>query len=97
TPADKSPFAVPLGKFPDGMSDAEKERIRAAMIAAINKSIIPAYKKFEAFVRDEYAPKGQTNVGIWALPDGKARYAFRVKQQTTSDFTPEQIHQIGLN
>jgi uncharacterized protein (DUF885 family) len=97
TPADKSPFAVPLGKFPEGMSDAEKERVRTATIAAINKSVIPAYKKFEAFVRDEYAPKGQTNFGIWALPDGKARYAFRVRQQTTSDFSPEQIHQIGLS
>ncbi|HJQ35948.1 MAG TPA: DUF885 domain-containing protein [Thermoanaerobaculia bacterium] len=97
TPADQSPFAVPLAKFADGISDAEKERIRTATLAAINKSVIPAYKKFEAFVRDEYAPKGQTNVGIWALPDGKTRYAFRVKQQTTSDFTPAQIHQIGLN
>ena len=96
TPADKSPFALPLDKFPAGVSDADKQRIRTAVIAAIDRSIIPAYKKFEAFVRDEYAPKGQTNVGIWALPDGKARYAFRVRQQTTSDLTPAQIHQIGL-
>ncbi len=97
TPADQSPFAVPLAKFAEGISAADQERIRTATLAAINRSIIPAYKKFEAFVRDEYAPKGRTDVGVWALPDGKARYAFRVKQQTTSDFTPEQIHQIGLN
>jgi len=97
TPADKSPFALPLEKFPEGVSDADKQRIRTAMLAAIDRSVIPAYKRFEAFVRDEYAPKGQTNVGIWALPDGKARYAFRVRQQTTSNFTPEQIHQIGLD
>jgi uncharacterized protein (DUF885 family) len=67
------------------------------VLAAIDNSVIPAYKKFTTFVKDEYAPKGQTNVGIWALPDGKARYAFRVKQQTTSNLTPEQIHQIGLS
>jgi len=97
TPADKSPFALPLGKFPEGFSDAEKDRIRTAVLAAINQSVIPAYKKFATFVKDEYAPKGQSQVGVWALPDGKARYAFRVRQQTTTDLTPEQIHQIGLN
>ena len=97
TPADKSPFALPLAKFADGVSDADKERIRKATLEAIEHSVIPAYKKFEAFVRDEYAPKGRTDVGVWSLPNGKARYAFRVKQQTTSDFTPEQIHQIGLD
>ena len=96
TAADKSPFALPLEKFPESVSASDQQRIRTAMIAAIERSVIPAYKKFETFVRDEYAPKGQTNVGIWALPGGRERYAFRARQQTTSDFTPEQIHQIGL-
>ena len=96
TPAEKSPFALPLGNFPQGFPDAEKERIRTAMIGEINRSIIPAYRKFTAFVKNEYAPKGQTEVGIWALPNGRAMYAFRAKQQTTSNLTPEQIHQIGL-
>jgi uncharacterized protein (DUF885 family) len=41
-------------------------------------------------------PKGRTEVGLWSLPDGEARYAFRVKNSTTTDMTPEQIHQIGL-
>jgi len=96
TPADKSPFALPLGKFPDSVGEADRQRIRTAVLAAVENSIIPAYKRFAAFVKDEYAPKGRTDVGVWSLPDGKARYAFRVRQQTTSDFTPEQIHQIGL-
>jgi uncharacterized protein (DUF885 family) len=58
--------------------------------------VIPAYAKFAAFVRDEYAPKGRTEAGVWALPDGKARYAFLVKNQTTTHFTPEEIHETGL-
>jgi uncharacterized protein (DUF885 family) len=96
TPLDKSPFALPLGKFPDGVAEGDRARIRTALNAAIEQSVIPSYRKFAAFVKDEYAPKGQTNVGVWALPDGKARYAFRVRQQTTTDLTPEEIHQIGL-
>ena len=96
TPADKSPFAIPLTKFPESFSDADKERIRRDMIAAVEKHIIPSYRKFQTFVRDEYAPKGRTEVGVWALPDGAARYAFLVQNQTTTSLKPEEIHQIGL-
>ncbi len=97
TAADKSPFAGPLEKMPESLSAQEKERIRAALIAAIEKHVLPSYAKFAAFVRDGYAPKGRTEVGVWALPDGKERYAFMVRNQTTTDKTPEEIHQIGLN
>lgn len=97
TPADTSPFAVPLQKLPSTFSDSEKERIRTDVIAAIRSSILPSYEKFAKFVRDEYAPKGRVDVGVWALPDGKERYAFQVRLQTTTNLTPEEIHQIGLN
>jgi uncharacterized protein (DUF885 family) len=96
SPADTSPFAVPLQKLPESFSDADKERIRTDVVAAIRTSVIPSYEKFAAFVRDEYAPKGRTDVGVWALPDGKARYAFMVRNQTTTNFGPDEIHQIGL-
>lgn len=95
-PIAPSPFAIPLTKFPASVSETEQQRIRTAVLAAIEQSVLPAYRKFAAFVRNDYAPKGQTHVGIWALPNGKALYAFRVRQSTTTDFTPEQIHQIGL-
>lgn len=96
TPAEKSPFAQPFDKFPDSISEADRKRLRDAGLAAIHDSIIPAYVKFTAFVRDEYAPKGRTEPGVWALPDGDARYAFAVKQSTTTDLSPEEIHELGL-
>ncbi|HKV10963.1 MAG TPA: DUF885 family protein [Thermoanaerobaculia bacterium] len=95
-PAEQSPFAVPLAKFPDGISEAERARIRKDMIAAINDSILPAYRKFGQFVKEEYAPKGRTEPGMWALPDGAERYALAVKESTTTNLSPEEIHQIGL-
>ena len=52
--------------------------------------------KFTAFVRDEYAPKGRAEPGAWSLPDGADWYAFRVKESTTTNLSPEEIHQIGL-
>lgn len=96
TPPEKSPFAAPLASFPKEIPQAEQARIREAMLAAIRDSILPAYVKFSKFVKEEYAPKGRTEPGMWALPDGEARYAWAVKQSTTSDLTPEQIHQLGL-
>jgi len=96
TEADKTPFAQPFNKFPDSIPEADRKRLRDAGLEAIRSAVLPAYAKFTAFVRDEYAPKGRTEPGVWALPDGAARYAFRVKESTTTDLTPEQIHQIGL-
>ena len=91
-----SPFAQPLKQFPKAIPAAEQARIREAMIGAIRDQILPAYHRFGDFVEHEYLPKGRTEPGMWALPDGEARYAFAVKTSTTSDLTPEQIHQIGL-
>jgi uncharacterized protein (DUF885 family) len=94
-PAD-APFAQPFNKFPDSISAADQKRLRDEGLAAIRDSVLPAYVKFTTFVRDEYAPKGRTEPGVWSLPDGPERYAFRVKSSTTTDLSPEEIHQIGL-
>jgi uncharacterized protein (DUF885 family) len=95
-PPDKSPFAHPFDEFPKAFAEADQKRLREQGLAAIRESVDPAYIKFASFVRDEYAPKGRTEVGIWSLPEGDARYAFRVKDSTTTDLTPEEIHQLGL-
>jgi uncharacterized protein (DUF885 family) len=96
TAPEQSPFLTPFNKFPDSIPEADRKRLREAAIAAIRDSINPAYAKFTVFVRDEYAPKGRTEPGVWSLPDGVERYAFRVKESTTTKLTPEEIHQIGL-
>jgi uncharacterized protein (DUF885 family) len=93
---EQSPFIHPFNKFPDSIPEADRKRLREAAIAAIRDSVNPAYAKFTSFVRDEYAPKGRSEPGVWSLPDGAARYAFRVKESTTTNLSPEEIHQIGL-
>src|SRR6202166_3846364 len=96
TAPDQSPFAHPFDKFPNAISEADGKRLRASGLAAVKDSVIPAYVKFTVFVRDEYAPKGRAEPGAWALPDGAAWYAFRVKESTTTNLSPDEIHQIGL-
>ena len=91
-----SPFFKPVANLPASISAADQQRLKAAVLAAIQSEVQPAYKRFAAFVRDEYAPHGRSEPGVWALPDGAARYRYEIRRLTTTDLTPEQIHQIGL-
>jgi uncharacterized protein (DUF885 family) len=93
---DASPFAEPFAKFPESISAADQKRLREQGLAAISASVLPAYVEFTKFVREDYAPKGRAEPGLWSLADGPARYAFLVKESTTTDLSPEEIHQIGL-
>ena len=95
TPAAESPFAEPLKHFPDAVPAPERGSIHDDLLAAVAQDIIPAYKKFGDFVRNEYAPKGRSEPGVWSLPDGEALYSFMVRNSTTTDLTPEQIHELG--
>ncbi|MFA9216476.1 MAG: DUF885 family protein [Sphingomonadaceae bacterium] len=91
-----SPFAQPVQKFPASIPAAEQARLRRAVLAAIRQDVLPAYKKFARFVSTEYQPHGRREVGMWSLPDGAARYSYKAKAATTTEQTPEQIHQLGL-
>ena len=93
---DASPFAKPLSNMPADISAQDQARIRNELNGVINNQVDPAYLKFAKFVRDECVPKGRTEFGVWSLPNGDARYQFYVRKITTTNMTPEQIHEIGL-
>jgi uncharacterized protein (DUF885 family) len=93
---DKSPFTAPLRKFPDALTEADRKRLREEIERAVKSEVAPAYAKFAKFVREDYAPHGRLDPGVWALPDGEARYRFAVRHQTTTDFSAEKIHELGL-
>ena len=92
-----SPFAAPALKLGDGIPAAEQPRLRAAILAAVRDQVQPAYRAFTTFVDKEYAGHGRLDPGLWALPDGEARYAARIRSATTTTLTAEEIHQIGLS
>ncbi len=92
-----SPFARPLAKFPASFPAAEQARIQQELLAAIQSDVLPAYARFARFLQSAYIPAGRAEPGAWSLPDGDAYYAFRVKQSTTTELTPAQIHQTGLD
>ncbi|HEY5611407.1 MAG TPA: DUF885 domain-containing protein, partial [Thermoanaerobaculia bacterium] len=94
----KSPiYTILFDEVPASISEDDQTRLRAAATIVIRDSVVPAYRKFHEFFVKEYEPKTRTSIGMSSLPDGAAWYAYRVKVMTTTERTPEQIHQIGLS
>ena len=93
----KTLFYQPIAKLPAEFSEADKARLTAEYTALIKDRLMPAYRGLRDYLRDDYLPKTRRSVGLKALPDGAAWYAFNARNSTTTDFTPEQIHQIGLD
>jgi len=86
----------PVTNLPASFDAADRERLTAAYRAAIETKIVPSYRRLHDFMRDEYLPRCRRSVGLDALPDGKAWYEYNVRSITTTDYTPAQIHEIGL-
>jgi uncharacterized protein (DUF885 family) len=95
-PAD-TPFAQPLKKIPASVTPGDRKRISDAVLDTIATQVLPSYQRFAKFLTYAYIPACRKDPGIWALPNGAAYYAFLVRQSTTTDKTPAEIHQIGLD
>ena len=93
---EKSSFYKPFESFPSNIPAAEQQALRTEAKAAIQQSVMPGYRKLLAFIRDEYIPRTRTTISAHDLPDGDAFYRAQVREFTTTDMTPEQIHQLGL-
>jgi len=93
----ENPFAQPAAHFPDSISAADQKRLRDEIVAAVDNEVRPAYRKLSAFVSKDYAPYGRTEMGLWSLPNGNALYRYFIRTQTTTDMSPDAIHQLGLS
>jgi uncharacterized protein (DUF885 family) len=93
---DADPFLAPTKKYPADISAAEQKRLTQQITAAIDSDVIPAYKSFAAFLREEYAPHGRTTLAITSLADGEKRYQNDIYGRTTTHMTADEIHELGL-
>jgi uncharacterized protein (DUF885 family) len=96
TDVTKNLFYGPVNKIPGSFSTDDKKRLAEEYSKAITEKIIPSYQKLADFFEKEYLPVSRTSSGIDSTPNGKARYAFLVRQWTTTDKTPEEIYETGL-
>lgn len=89
-------FFTPIKNMPAGFSAADKSTLTAAYRREIDEKLNPAMRRLAAFLETEYLPKARATAGIGALPNGKAWYAANAASSTTTNLTPDQIHDIGL-
>lgn len=94
--ATKSLFYGPITNLPASFSDADKKRITDSYTNAINQQVTPSFKKLADFLKNEYLPKARTTTGISGVPGGDKYYSFLIRQQTTTDKTPDEIYNTGL-
>ena len=92
----KTPFYKAFERMPSTIPVSEQQALRTEGTAAINQAVMPAYRKLLDFFRTEYLPKARTTVSAQAMPEGDAFYRAQVREFTTLDLSPEEIHQIGL-
>lgn len=94
---EQSSFYAPVSAMPAEFSEQERTRLTAAYKDKINNTIIPAYERLNNFLGDDYLSAARETVGLSALPNGADWYAYMVRLRTTTDLTPDEIHQIGLD
>jgi uncharacterized protein (DUF885 family) len=91
-----NPLYAPFAQMPANMPAAEQDALRADALAALRDSIVPAYSKLLAIMREEFLKKARPTLAATALPDGEAFYQAQIEKHTTLTLTPQQIHDIGL-
>jgi uncharacterized protein (DUF885 family) len=92
----KSLLFKPIENFPAEVAEADRKRLTDAYVKAIRDVAVPAYKRLHDYMKIEYLPKARSTVGMSALPQGDKWYAYKARRGTTTQLTPDQIHEIGL-
>lgn len=82
--------------MPASFSEADRARLTAQYRSMLEGRLIPAYQRLHGFLKDTYLPACRATTALEALPDGKERYAYRVRLYTTSPLDAHQIHELGL-
>jgi uncharacterized protein (DUF885 family) len=89
-------FWAPIETMPANIPESERQRLSAAYRAALTREVLPAYQRLADFIERDYLPAARTSVGWSDLADGAAWYRWRVREATTMDIAPEEIHALGL-
>ncbi len=94
---EQSPFFKPFKRFPKDLAAADQERLSQAARDAISSGIVPAFHKLKEYFVAEYLPAAFPEVGVWQMPDGGELYTYLAQRYTTTNLTPQQIHEKGLS
>jgi uncharacterized protein (DUF885 family) len=94
----KSPvYQIAFTSFPPSVPKSDQERLQKEAVEALRGDVFPAIRKLHGYWVGEYYPKTRESIAWTALPNGKEWYANRVRVNTTTDMTPDAIHELGLS
>ena len=93
----QSALLAPFTDFPSSISQTERERLTGRAKQLYGGSVRPAFVRLHDYVTNTYIPACREHIAVRALPNGTAAYAYHVRWQTTTNLTPQQIHEIGLS
>lgn len=93
---EESDLFKPFADFPATFAAADRDRLLAAGRQAVEEAVLPSYRRFRDFLRDEYLPQSRATLAAADLPDGREYYRYLIRHFTTLDMTPEAIHELGL-
>ncbi len=92
---EESDFWAPVANMPETFSDVDRKRITAEYREHIADVLVPAYTRLHDYIKDEYLQNTRDSIGQDDVPGGADYYAFKVRESTTTNYTPEEIHEIG--
>ena len=92
----KSPMLEAFSKMPASISEADRANLRERATAAYQGVVVPAFTKLHQFLTSRYLPACRESTDAASLPNGARLYAYNVKWHTTTNKSPQEIHEIGL-
>ncbi len=92
----ESPLLQAFASMPESVPAADQERLRTQAAACYRDKLAPGFRKLHTYMTETYIPAARESIGVVALPEGESWYAYNVRQMTTTELTPQEIHEIGL-
>lgn len=93
---DRDPLMRPFANLPASISAADQADLRARAQAIIADRIMPARRAWLDFLKTDYLPRAPEAPGLGLKPGGRDMYAWLVRGYTTTELTPDQVHELGL-
>jgi uncharacterized protein (DUF885 family) len=88
-PADDSPMAAPARDQPPELAGPWRQ--------AVTEVVYPAFQRMLDFLENYLPQHARKDPGVWSVTDGEEIYTLLARQHTTTDLSPQQLHQIGLD
>ncbi|HWK75391.1 MAG TPA: DUF885 family protein [Povalibacter sp.] len=95
--AQDSPLFLPFTRLPATIPASAQAEYRTKALQLIDSRILPAQKAFAAFLARDYLPAARRSIAWRSTPNGEASYRFLARRETTTNMTPDEIHQLGLS